>query len=128
MLEFTASAAGVGDGLTLPSPRYRGHGRRVPDLLHLRWGTWPPPPSKSARLEGTAQYKLRTYTGPSLLVIDEVGQLLLDQPSGSSRASAATNEKRLDDLDLQLRLRRLRQVLADPVVPSAISTACKNVR
>src|SRR5437588_9313703 len=38
---------------------------------------------QSAHLEGTAQYKLRTYTGPSVLVIDEVGYLPLDQASAN---------------------------------------------
>lgn len=38
---------------------------------------------QSAHLEGTAQYKLRTYTGPSVLVIDELGYLHLDQASAN---------------------------------------------
>ncbi|MGA7911003.1 MAG: IS21-like element helper ATPase IstB [Candidatus Dormiibacterota bacterium] len=38
---------------------------------------------QSAHLEGTALYKLRTYTGPSVLVIDELGYLPLDQSSAN---------------------------------------------
>lgn len=38
---------------------------------------------QSAHLEGTVQYKLRTYTGPSVLVIDELGYLPLDQASAN---------------------------------------------
>ena len=38
---------------------------------------------QSAHLEGTAQYKLRTYTGPSVLVVDELGYLPLDQSSAN---------------------------------------------
>jgi len=36
-----------------------------------------------AHLEGTAPYKLRTYTGPSVLVIDELGYLPLDLSSAN---------------------------------------------
>ena len=38
---------------------------------------------QSAHLEGTVQYKLRTYTGPSVLVVDELGYLPLDQASAN---------------------------------------------
>ncbi len=38
---------------------------------------------QSAHLEGTVQYKLRNYTGPSVLVIDELGYLPLDQASAN---------------------------------------------
>ncbi len=38
---------------------------------------------QSAHLEGTAAYKMRTYTGPSVLVIDELGYLPLDQISAN---------------------------------------------
>lgn len=38
---------------------------------------------QSAHLEGSAQYKMRTYTGPSLLVIDELGYLPMDQASAN---------------------------------------------
>jgi DNA replication protein DnaC len=36
-----------------------------------------------AHHEGTVLYKLRTYTGPSVLVIDELGYLPLDQASAN---------------------------------------------
>ncbi len=38
---------------------------------------------QAAHLEGTATYKMRTYTGPSVLVIDELGYLPLDQASAN---------------------------------------------
>ena len=38
---------------------------------------------QAAHLEGLAQLKLRTYTQPSLLVIDELGYLPLDQASAN---------------------------------------------
>lgn len=44
---------------------------------------------QAAHLEGTATYKMRTYTGPSVLVIDELGYLPLDQPSANWTATEA---------------------------------------
>jgi DNA replication protein DnaC len=38
---------------------------------------------QTAHLEGTAAYKMRTYLGPSVLVIDELGYLPLDQASAN---------------------------------------------
>src|SRR5207244_13112267 len=38
---------------------------------------------QSAHLEGTALYKLRTYTGPTVLVIDELAYLPLAQSSAN---------------------------------------------
>jgi DNA replication protein DnaC len=38
---------------------------------------------QSAHLEGAASYKMRTYTGPSVLGIDELGYLPLDQTSAN---------------------------------------------
>jgi DNA replication protein DnaC len=38
---------------------------------------------QSAHLEGTAAYKMRTYTGPCVLVIDKLGYLPLDQTSAN---------------------------------------------
>ena len=37
----------------------------------------------SARLEGTATYTMRTYTGPSVLVIDELSDRTPDQTSAT---------------------------------------------
>jgi DNA replication protein DnaC len=36
---------------------------------------------QSAHLEGTVPSKMRTYTGPSVLVVDELGYLPMDQTS-----------------------------------------------
>jgi DNA replication protein DnaC len=38
---------------------------------------------QSAHLEGTTLYKLRTYLGPSVLIIDELGYLPMDQDSAN---------------------------------------------
>jgi len=77
---------------------------------------------QSAHLEGTASYKMRTYTGPSVLVVDELGYLPLDQASANwifqmvsrryEKASIVlTSNRGFDDWN---------QVFADPVVASAI--------
>jgi DNA replication protein DnaC len=38
---------------------------------------------QSAHLEGGSRYRMRTYTGPSVLVVDELGYLPLDQASAN---------------------------------------------
>jgi DNA replication protein DnaC len=38
---------------------------------------------QSAHLEGVSRYRMRTFTGPSVLVIDELGYLPLDQASAN---------------------------------------------
>ena len=38
---------------------------------------------QQAHLEGESRYRMRTYTGPSVLVIDELGYLPLDQASAN---------------------------------------------
>ena len=38
---------------------------------------------QSAHLEGVSRYRMRTYTGPSVLVIDELGDLPLHQASAN---------------------------------------------
>ena len=80
---------GVGKTPPRHRARDRRHRGRLPDLLHdrRRHGGRP----AAAHLEGSWSAKMRTYTGPSVLVIDELGYLPLDQPrpTGSSRSSAA---------------------------------------
>ena len=49
---------------------------------------------QSAHLEGTALYKLRTYLGPSVLVIDGLGYLPLDQTSATPDASPTHRTRR----------------------------------
>ena len=78
---------------------------------------------QSAHLEGTALYKLRTYTGPTVLVIDELGYLPLDQSSANwvfqvvsrryekSSPIVLTSNRGFSDWG---------QVFADQVVASAI--------
>src|SRR5262249_30886571 len=72
--------------------------------------------------EGTAQYKLRTSVGPSVLVIDELGYLPLDQASANWIFQVVS--RRYDKGSIILTSNRgfgdWNQVFADPVVASAI--------
>jgi DNA replication protein DnaC len=77
---------------------------------------------QSAHLEGTAQYKLRTYVGPSVLVIDELGYLPMDQSSANWIFQVVS--RRYDKGSIVLTSNRgfgdWGQVFADQVVASAI--------
>ena len=77
---------------------------------------------QAAHLEGTAAYKLRTYLSPSVLVIDELGYLPLDQASANWIFQVVS--RRYDRGSIVLTSNRgfgdWNQVFADPVVASAI--------
>ncbi|WP_337314416.1 IS21-like element helper ATPase IstB [Candidatus Aeolococcus gillhamiae] len=77
---------------------------------------------QSAHLEGTAAYKMRTYTGPSVLVVDELGYLPLDQASANWIFQMVS--RRYEKGSIVLTSNRgfgdWNQVFADPVVASAI--------
>jgi DNA replication protein DnaC len=77
---------------------------------------------QSAHLEGTAQYKLRTYVGPSVLVVDELGYLPMDQASANWIFQVVS--RRYDKGSIILTCNRgfgdWNQVFADAVVASAI--------
>src|SRR5918911_4507961 len=77
---------------------------------------------QSAHLEGTAQYKLRTYVGPSVLVVDELGYLPMDQASANWIFQVVS--RRYDKGSIILTSNRgfgdWHQVFADPVVAAAI--------
>jgi DNA replication protein DnaC len=77
---------------------------------------------QSAHLEGTAFYKLRTYLGPSVLVIDELGYLPLDQASANWIFQVVS--RRYEKGSIVLTSNRgfgdWNQVFADAVVASAI--------
>ena len=77
---------------------------------------------QSAHLEGTAHYKMRTYLGPSVLVIDELGYLPMDQASANWIFQVVT--RRYDKGSIVLTSNRgfsdWGQVFADAVVASAI--------
>ena len=77
---------------------------------------------QSAHLEGTANYKMRSYVGPSVLVIDELGYLPMDQPSANWIFQVVT--RRYDKGAIVLTSNRgfsdWGQVFADAVVAGAI--------
>ena len=77
---------------------------------------------QSAHLEGTALYKLRTYLSPSVLVIDELGYLPLDQASANWIFQVVS--RRYDKGSVVLTSNRgfgdWNQVFADAVVAAAI--------
>jgi DNA replication protein DnaC len=77
---------------------------------------------QSAHLEGTSQYKMRTYTGPSVLCIDELGYLPMDQASANWIFQVVT--RRYDKGSIILTSNRgfsdWAQVFADAVVATAI--------
>ena len=77
---------------------------------------------QSAHLEGLAQLKIRSYLQPSLLVIDELGYLPMDQASANWIFQVVS--RRYDRGSVILTSNRgfsdWGQVFADPVVASAI--------
>ena len=77
---------------------------------------------QAAHLAGTVLYKLRTYLGPSVLVIDELGYLPLDQASANWIFQVVS--RRADRGSIILTSNRgfadWTQVFADPVVAAAI--------
>ncbi len=77
---------------------------------------------QTAHLEGTTLYKLRTYLSPSVLVIDELGYLPLDQASATWIFQVVS--RRADRGSIILTGNRgfgdWNQVFADPVVAAAI--------
>ena len=77
---------------------------------------------QSAHLEGTTQYKLRTYTGPSVLVIDELGYLPLDPASANwiFQVVSRRYEKGSVVLTSNRGFGDWGQVFADPFVATAI--------
>jgi DNA replication protein DnaC len=100
-------------GIAATEAGYRTFFTTAADMVHAL---------QAAHLAGTAPYKLRSYVSPSVLVIDELGYLPLDQPSAhwifqvvSRRADKGaiilTSNRGFSDWG---------QVFADPVVATAI--------
>ena len=77
---------------------------------------------QQAHFESTALYKFRTYVGPSVLVVDELGYLPLDQQSANWIFQVVS--RRYEKGSIVLTSNRgfgdWNQVFADPVVASAI--------
>jgi len=103
----------IGLGVAATEAGYRTYFTAAADMVqHLQ----------AAHLEGTALYKLRTYLGPSVLVIDELGYLPLDQASATWIFQVVS--RRADRGAIILTSNRgfgdWGQVFADPVVAAAI--------
>jgi len=77
---------------------------------------------QAAHLEGSLAYKMRSYLGPSVLVIDELGYLPLDQASANwiFQIVSRRYEKGSVILTSNRGFSDWTQVFADPVVASAI--------
>lgn len=104
---------GIALGVAATEAGYRTYFTTAADMVHHL---------QAAHLEGTVLYKLRTYLSPSVLVIDELGYLPLDQASATWIFQVVS--RRADRGPIILTSNRgfgdWGQVFADPVVASAI--------
>lgn len=104
---------GIGLGVAATEAGYRTYFTTAADMVHHL---------QAAHLEGTILYKLRTYLSPSVLVIDELGYLPLDQASATWIFQVVS--RRADRGSIILTSNRgfgdWQQVFADPVVAAAI--------
>lgn len=64
----------IGLGIAATEAGYRTYFTTAQDLVQNLQSAW---------VEGSAQSKMRTYTGPSVLVVDELGYLPMDQTSAN---------------------------------------------
>ena len=103
----------IGLGIAATDAGYRTFFTTAADMVHQL---------QAAHLAGTVLYKLRTYLGPSVLVIDELGYLPLDQASANWIFQVVS--RRADRGSIILTSNRgfgdWTQVFADPVVAAAI--------
>jgi len=103
----------IGLGVAASKAGYRTLFTSAADMVHTL---------QAANIEGTITYKLRTYLGPSLLVIDELGYLPMDQVSANWIFQVVS--RRYDKGSVILTGNRgfgdWGQVFADPVVAGAI--------
>jgi DNA replication protein DnaC len=100
-------------GIAATEAGYRTYFTSAADMVHGL---------EAAHREGAAPYKLRTYLGPSVLVIDELGYLPLDQASANWIFQVVS--RRADRGAIVLTSNRgfgdWGKVFADPVVATAI--------
>jgi DNA replication protein DnaC len=104
---------GIGLGVAATEAGYRTDFTTAADMVHHL---------QAAHLDGTILYKLRTLLSPSVLVIDELGYLPLDQASATWIFQVVS--RRADRGSIILTSNRgfgdWNQVFADPVVAAAI--------
>jgi DNA replication protein DnaC len=100
-------------GIAATEAGYRTYFTSAADMVHAL---------EAAHRDGSAPYKLRTYLSPSVLVIDELGYLPLDQSSANWIFQVVS--RRADRGAIVLTSNRgfgdWGQVFADPVVATAI--------
>lgn len=100
-------------GVTASTAGYRTLFTSAADMVHAL---------QAAHIDGTLTMRLRTYLGPSLLVIDELGYLPMDQTSGNWIFQIIS--RRYDKGSIILTSNRgfsdWGQVFADQVVASAV--------
>jgi DNA replication protein DnaC len=103
----------IGLGIAATEVGYRTYFTSAADMVQAL---------QAAHLEGSVTYKLRTYLSPSVLVIDELGYLPLDQASANWIFQVVS--RRADRGSILLTSNRgfadWGQVFADPVVAAAI--------
>ncbi len=112
-LDNHRSILGIALGVAATEAGYRTYFTSAVDMVQAL---------QSAHLEGLAALKLRTYVQPSLLVIDELGYLPMDQASANWIFQVVT--RRYDKGSILLTSNRgfsdWGQVFSDAVVASAI--------
>jgi len=100
-------------GIAASEAGYRSYFTSAADMVHAL---------QAAHLDGSALYKLRTYLSPSVLIVDELGYLPLDQASANWIFQVVS--RRSDRGSIILTSNRgfgdWGQVFADPVVAAAI--------
>jgi DNA replication protein DnaC len=103
----------IGLGIAATEAGYWTYFTTAADMVHAL---------EAAHREGAAPYKLRTYLGPSVLVIDELGYLPMDQASANWMFQVVS--RRADRGSIVLTSNRgfgdWGQVFADPAVAAAI--------
>jgi DNA replication protein DnaC len=103
----------IGLGIAATEAGYRTYFTTAVDMVHAL---------EAAHREGAAPYKLRIYLSPSVLVIDELGYLPLDQASANWIFQVVS--RRADRGSIVLTSNRSfgdwGKVFADPVVTTAI--------
>jgi DNA replication protein DnaC len=100
-------------GIAATEVGYRTYFTSAQDLVHSL---------TSAHVEGKWHSKMKTYTGPSVLVIDELGYLPMDAQSGHWIFEVVTRRYERGSIVLTSNrgFAEWGQVFADPVVASAV--------
>ncbi len=112
-LDSHRSILAIGLGIAATEAGYRTYFTTAQDLVHSL---------QMAHIEGRWGSKMRTYTGPSVLVVDELGYLPMDASSGNWIFEVVTRRYERGSIVLTSNrgFAEWGQVFADPVVASAV--------